>query len=102
MAFLERVVERVAVNKWDVVKALEKEWDALEAKLDGFPKKRRLQGFAGPYGWDYFVFEREWESLAAYEAAYDRLWKAPEVKALAEAGLGIKTDSRTEIYAVLE
>lgn len=51
---------------------------------------------------DTFVFEREWENLAAIEAAYDRLFAQEGAKSLAEAAPAIKADSRMEFYSVLE
>jgi hypothetical protein len=102
MAILERMIQKVVNNHWDAVTAQEKEWEALETKVGGFPKKRRYRGYAGAYGPDTFVFEREWESMATYEAAYRRLFALPEVQALGKISDTLKIDTHVEFYGVLE
>ena len=47
MAILERMSFKVIDDQWDAVMAQEKEWDALESKAGGFPKKRRYHAYAG-------------------------------------------------------
>ncbi len=102
MAILERVIEKVVDQQWDAVNAQEKEWDALEAKLGSFGKKRRYMSWIGEPGVGYVVFEREWESMAAYEAAYGRLWALPEVESLNKVSSTLKVDTRIELYLMLE
>ena len=102
MAILERLSFRVINEQWDAVMAQEKKWEALEVKAGGFPKKRRYRAISGALSNDTFVFEREWENLAAIEAAYDRLFAQEGAKSLAEAAPAIKADSRMEFYSVLE
>lgn len=102
MAILERMILRIAPGKWEAMKAQEKAWDALEAKAGGFPQKRRYQGYSGAVGTDHLVIEREWESLALYEAAYTRMWSSPDVQAIAEADAGIKLDQHIEFYGVID
>lgn len=102
MAILERMIQRVYDDKWEAVLAQEKEWDALEARVGGFPKKRRYRGFASPHSTEFIVFEREWPSLAAYEAAYGRLNVAPGYQELSQAGDQLKAGVHVELYFVLE
>jgi hypothetical protein len=101
MAILERLSFRVINDQWDSVMAQEKEWEALESKIGGFPMKRRFRAYTGSLSTEIFVFEREWESMAAYEAAYHRLFAMPEVKPLAAAAQTTKADQRIEFYGVL-
>lgn len=101
MAFLERMIQRVYDGKWEAVLAQEKEWDALEAQVGGFPKKRRYRGYASPHGADFIVFEREWPSLAAYEATYTRLFAAPGYQELSQASDQLKAGVQVEMYGVL-
>lgn len=102
MAILERMIQKVINNQWDAVLAQEKEWDALEAKVGGFPKKRRFRSYASPLSHDAFVWEREWENFAACEAAYARLFALPEVKSLAKAQESLTADGHVELYMVLD
>lgn len=75
MKFVERRVQEVLPGKVAEYAAWEKEWAAMEARLGGFPKKRYYQVMAGPQRLGVFAWEREWESFAACEAAYERLWQ---------------------------
>jgi hypothetical protein len=102
MAILERMIQKVVNNQWDAVLAQEKEWEALEAKVGGFPMKRRYRPYASPLSHDALVWEREWENFAACEAAYTRLFALPEVKALAKAQESLTTAGHVELYMVLE
>lgn len=101
MAILERIIQRVVDDKWAEIVEHEKQWDALEAKIGGFPKKRCYRAFAGPYGIDTIIFEREWESLVAYEAAAGKYESAPEYAALQVASNKLKVDMRIELYIVI-
>jgi hypothetical protein len=47
---------------------------------------------------DTFVFEREWESFGAIDAAYDRLFALPEVRQLSEANQSLKADHRVAFF----
>lgn len=101
MAILERLYFKVNPGQFEKIMALEKEWDAYEEKAGGFPKKRRYGGYIGGTGFDTFIFEREWEDLATYEAANKRLWAQPEVAALNAAGQPLKTDAHLEFCFVI-
>lgn len=102
MAILERLRFKVINDQWDAVMAQEKEWEVLEGKAGGFPMKRRYRAYSSSESVDTFVFEREWESMAAYEAAYMRLFARPEVKSLGDAGQSVKADTHIEIYMTLD
>jgi hypothetical protein len=101
MAILERLSFRVINDQWDAVMAQEKEWEALESKAGGFPMKRRYRVISGAMSGDTFVFEREWENIAAIEAGYGRLFALPETKQLSDTNQSLKTDHRMEFYSVL-
>jgi hypothetical protein len=57
MPVLDRHIARVLNGRWDDVLALEKRWDALEARLGGFPPKRRYRQLFGGLGWSTWVWE---------------------------------------------
>jgi hypothetical protein len=101
MAILERVTFKVINDQWDAVLAQEKEWEALEIEAGGFPKKRRYRAISGALSGDTFVYEREWESFAAIEAALGRLFAFPKARQLSDAGQSMKADQRMEFYSVL-
>jgi hypothetical protein len=101
MAILERHIARVLNDRWDDLLALEKRWDALEARLGGFPPKRRYRMIYGGLGWSTFVWEREWESRAAAEAASARRSADPEFAALSEEGKDLAENIANEMYLVL-
>jgi len=75
MKFLERRVQEVYAGKEAEYAAWEKAWAELEARVGGFPEKQYYQVMAGPSRLGVFVWERQWESFAACEAAYERMWQ---------------------------
>ena len=81
MRIVERHVQKVASGKRDTYVEWEKGWHRIEDKLGGFPTKRRYTMWAGPTDHEgAFVWEREWESFATMEEAYEKLLATPEAK----------------------
>ena len=79
---------------------VEREWDAVESRA-GFPPKKILRSVAGGLDYLSIVIEREWDSMAAMEAAYARVADDPQWQALvSEAHRYIQT-FRREIYEPL-
>jgi len=101
MKTLERHISKVLDDRWDDMIALEKRWDAFEARLGGFPAKRRYRTVCGGPGPSTWVWEREWESFAAMEAAYERAMAKPEWAALAAPWKGLDESIADEMYMVL-
>jgi len=75
---VERRIHRVKSGKYQELKEIEKKWDAFEESLGGFPPKRRYWTNFGAHDPYLFVWEREWENLAAMEAADDKYSADPE------------------------
>jgi hypothetical protein len=55
----------------------------------------------GGYDWNTLILEREWESLAAMEAAYERAFADPEHRALGKELRSILKNLRREAYMPL-
>lgn len=98
MKIVERWIHKIALGRWDEVEEMEKKWDALEKRLGGFPAKRRYQGFFGGDGQNTFVWEREWESFAAWEATYKKMMDAPETWEIAKEYGEVIENKRGELY----
>ena len=100
--FVERMTQRVKDGKWRELKELEKRYDTLEEQLGGFPPKRRYWSDFGGLDWGTFVWEREWESLAAMEAAEAKYWADPELaetmRKLGSEGREIFGSVKHELY----
>jgi hypothetical protein len=100
MICIERLVQQIRPDKWAELAALEAKFNAIEGRL-GFPPKRRLRCYVGGHTTNTLVVERQWESLAAMEAVYERAFADPAWQALgAEAALIIKSN-QYELYAPL-
>jgi ABC-type Fe3+-hydroxamate transport system substrate-binding protein len=97
MAWLERRVQVLEKGGREAYEEWEKKWEAIEARLGGFPKKKHYLAVAGPYDMNTVVWEREWESFAVMEAAYDRLFEDPE-----QVGDSTVVSERIEYYWVME
>ena len=100
MVIIERLVQHVFPGKMAELGAIDKKYDAIEAKM-GFPPKKRLQMISGPDEMNTLIVERQWASLAAMEAAYEKLMVNPEWQALYQGSNTILRDSRMELYMPL-
>jgi len=98
MRVLERHTQTLEKGGWATYVAKEKMHEAVEKRLGGFSTKRHWWSFSNWSG-TAVVWEREWESSAAMEAAYEKSFGDPEVKALDEVPSAIVDDS-VELFIV--
>ncbi len=97
---VERLIQQIRPDKWAELEALDIKYNSLEGRY-GFTAKRRYRCLAGVHNSDTLIIEREWASLTAMEAAYDRLVTDPEWRALGAEGSGIIESNRNELYELL-
>jgi len=97
MIVVERIVQQIYPGKNAELEALDKRWDAIEKGL-GFPPKKRLWSISGAHTTNTLIIERQWESLAAMEAAYENSFADPDIQALEAEGDAIIKSSRIELY----
>ena len=112
MAIMERLSQKLTSHKaWSIQLENEKEWDSIEKQQGGFPAKRRYKPLAAREDDTMFIWEREWDSMAEAETAYNRLFSSPQARSLMEetqvrmkeAGLEqLVEGTRREYFSVLE
>ena len=78
------------------MEALDKKYDAIESK-HGYPPKRRCRLFVGGGSTDTLVIEREWESFAAKEAAYEKVFIDSEGQAIRADASEIIVENQIEL-----
>ena len=100
MVVMERLIQQIRFDKWAELEALDKKYNAIESRC-GFPAKRRYRCITGGENTDTLIIERQWESLAAMEAAYEKVLADPEWQALGAQGDAIIVSNRNELYAPL-
>jgi hypothetical protein len=100
MICVERLTQLVRSDKWAELEALDAKFNAVESRL-GFPPKRRCRCYIGGHNSDTLVIERQWESLAVMEAAYDRAFADPAFQALGAEAILIIKSNQYELYAPL-
>ena len=96
MKIKERQTQKIYPGKWEDLEAIDKKYNQLESGV-GFPPKTRYQLILSSTSINILVVEREWESFAAMEAAYEKLMVMPEWHALDAEGNSIIKDGYTEI-----
>lgn len=97
MILIERMIQEIHNGKSQELEDLDKRYQPVEKRL-GFPPSKRFWTVSGVHTMATIVIEREWESMAAFEEAFNRAFADPEWQALNEAGVDIVKSSRMEFY----
>lgn len=101
MIIIEREIQIVRPGKWTELEEIDKKFNMVESRL-GFPIKRRYRSLVGGQTTDTLIIERQWESLAAAEAAYEKAIADPEHRGLsAEVHASIIESAQVEFYLPL-
>jgi quinol monooxygenase YgiN len=100
MITIERSIQKVRPGKWAELEEIDKRFNAVESRL-GFPPKKRYRCMIGGHDWNTLIIERQWDSLAAFEATYEKYFADPELQALAEEVTSIVESARVEVYTPL-
>lgn len=100
MICVERLIQQVRPDKWAELEAIDARFNNVEGRL-GFPPKRRYRCYFGGHNADTLIVERQWESLAALEAAYEKAFADPEYQALGAEVMSIIATNQAELYAPL-
>lgn len=100
MNIIERQIQKVRSGKWTELEELDKKFVAVESQR-GFPAKRRCRSLIGGLTTDNLIIERQWESFAAMEMAYERALANPEHRALSEQVELILDSQQIEFYLPL-
>ena len=100
MVTIERMVQTVYPGKWEALEAIDKRYNVVEGRL-GFPKnKKRYQLVVGGDS-DILIVERQWDSMAQMEAAYEKAFADPELQALQKEITSIIQSNKIELYMPL-
>lgn len=97
MSLIERMVQEIHSGKFEALEELDKRYQPVEKRL-GFPPSKRFWVVSGVYTLSTIVIEREWESMAAFEEAFNRALDDAEWQALNDAGAGIVKNARIEFF----
>ncbi len=82
------------------LEVVDKKYDVAERRL-GFPPKKRYRAYVGGHNVDTLIIERQWPSLAAMEAAYDKSFADPELQRLNSESAAMIKSNQVELYAPL-
>jgi len=100
MICIERHIQQIRPGKWGELEALDKKWNTVESRL-GFPAKRRYRCYIGGHNLSTLIVERQWESLAAMEAAYEKAFVDPEYQVVQVESDSVLESVQIELYAPL-
>jgi len=100
MIGIERWIQQVYPDKWAELEVIDKKFNAVEGRL-GFPPKKRYQCLTGSHEVNTLIVERQWASLAAMEATYEKAFADPEYQALQKEEPSIIKSAHMELYMPL-
>lgn len=100
MVTIDRMIQKVSPGKWAELEVIDKRFNAVESRL-GFPPKKRYRCIMGSHDTNTLIVERQWDSLAAMEATYEKAFADPEHQALGEEITSIITSTQWEVYMPL-
>ncbi len=100
MIAIERQVQKVRPGKWAELAEIDPRYNVVEERL-GFPAKKRYQCIMGGHDTNTLIVERQWDSVAAMETAYEKALADPGFQALGVEITAIVTSVQIEIYMPL-
>jgi len=100
MVTIERMIQQVRPDKWAELEEIDKRYTAVESRL-GFPPKKRYQCLMGSHESNTLIVERQWASMAAMEATYEKAFADPEEQALTKELWSIIKSTHLELYMPL-
>jgi hypothetical protein len=100
MVLVERQIQQVRPDKWAELEAIDKKFNAIESRL-GFAPKKRYRCYVGGHNTNTLIIERQWESMAAMEAAYEKAFADSGWQALGAEVVSIVESDRHELYMPL-
>jgi hypothetical protein len=100
MVAIDRMIQQVHPGKWAELEEIDKRYKAVESRL-GFPPKKRYQCIMGSHDTNTLIVERQWNSLAAMEATYEKAFADPEHQALGKEITSIVKSTQWEVYMPL-
>ena len=101
MIIVERMIHELYPGKLPDLVEIDKRYDVIEKEL-GFPPKKYFWSVSSPLNSNNIVLERQWESMAAMEAAYAKSMANPDIQALNDEGTAIIKSTRWEFYSPVE
>jgi hypothetical protein len=100
MKTVERMIQKIYPDKWEELEEIDKRYNVVEGRL-GFPSKKRYRCITGGHDTDTLIVERQWDSLAAMEATYEKAMLDRDLQALWAEGTSIVQSTQTELYMPL-
>jgi hypothetical protein len=100
MIAVERQIQKVRPGKWAALEEIEEKFAAVESRY-GFPPKKRYQCVFGGHDTNTLIIERQWDSFAAMEAAYEKMFQDAGHKALITEVVEIIESQQIEVYTPL-
>ena len=97
MIIIDRMIQKIYPDKWAELEAIDKKFNAVEARL-GFPPKKRYTLLSGGHPVNTLIIERQWPSLAVMEATHEKAMLDPEYQALNQEGTSIIKSIHWELY----
>jgi len=100
MRIVERHVQKLESNQWQAYQEREKKFADIEERLGDYPQKRHYRTVSGNNDIRTVVWEREWESMAAMEASYEKLGAEPDFQDAVRMP-GVESE-RVELYVPVD
>ena len=100
MKIVERQIVQVVPGNWEAVESNEEKWEPIETPL-GFPPKRRYRCLT-TNNTNTYIFERQWESMAALETAMEKAYASPEWQAMMADAAPLYGERKVEFYTPLD
>ncbi|MBZ5670398.1 MAG: hypothetical protein LAO04_11785 [Acidobacteriia bacterium] len=102
MPYIVRFVQRYTPEQRCAFMKVEEKFAAMEQRRSDFPRGRRSQPYAGREPSNTLVWESEFPSLAAAQAALAKISGDSEHEALFREQVPYMTEAYTEIDEILE
>ena len=99
VAILQRLIQKVKADKWELLDQIDKKFDELEGKL-GFPSKKRYRALSSSLNTDTLIVEREWKSMAELEKSMFASLCDPGIQKLHEQLNDMIEETKIEMFVI--
>jgi hypothetical protein len=91
------MIQKIIPGKWEALFEITARYNELESRL-GYPPSKHYRCITGTHDLNTIIVERQWDSMAAMEAAYEKAFVEPAYQTLNDELNDVVASTQIELY----